>query len=295
MRKIVLIILGVLLLQGTSAAFTSTAGVSPANYLKLHSGVRAAGMGNAFIGVADDTGAVFWNPAGMTQVERAAITSAYTSWFSDMKYANLASVISAGGAAAGFAVNYFSYGSIAETDASNPYGTGKIFDPTDLDITGSFAKDLSPYVTLGAGLRLISRNLPAKSYCGYGIDLGLMNRFNDNLYLGLSARNLFSSIGGSAGPSNYGIGLAYKGRPLTLALDVNIPGDNDVLVCLGAEYNMSGIFFMRAGYNSRSETDAGGNLGAGLGLRLGNMDFDYAFAPYGELGQTHRFSVTLRP
>ncbi len=33
-------------------------------------GARAAGMGGAFIGVADDATAIVWNPAGLTQLER---------------------------------------------------------------------------------------------------------------------------------------------------------------------------------------------------------------------------------
>src|SRR5512140_952171 len=33
-------------------------------------GARAAGMGGAFIGVADDATAITWNPAGLTQLER---------------------------------------------------------------------------------------------------------------------------------------------------------------------------------------------------------------------------------
>ncbi|MDE3058213.1 MAG: outer membrane protein transport protein [Bacteroidota bacterium] len=37
-------------------------------------GARAMGMGNAYIGVADDYTAVFWNPAGLAQMRRLEIT-----------------------------------------------------------------------------------------------------------------------------------------------------------------------------------------------------------------------------
>ena len=33
-------------------------------------GARVAGMGGAFIGVADDATAVSWNPAGLTQLDK---------------------------------------------------------------------------------------------------------------------------------------------------------------------------------------------------------------------------------
>jgi hypothetical protein len=38
------------------------------------SGARAAGMGGAFIGVADDATAAMWNPAGLTQLERPEVS-----------------------------------------------------------------------------------------------------------------------------------------------------------------------------------------------------------------------------
>ena len=295
MKKLLLLLISILLVAGACLASSSTTGISSANYLKLHSGVRAAGMGNAFIALADDPSAIYWNPAGLSQIERLEMTSAYTSWFQDMNYTNISVVAPMLRNTLGVAVNYFNYGAMAETNAAHPYGTGITYNPTDIDITASFARKMHPDISLGANLRLISRNLPGKVSSGYGIDIGALSRFRENIFIGLNVRNLISSIGPSSGPSNYGIGLSYRDEPLILALDVNFPTDNNVLVCLGAEYNLKDVFFCRIGYNSRSETDAGGNLGAGLGLRLKNMDFDYAYVPYGELGPTHRVSVTLRP
>ena len=37
-------------------------------------GARAAGMGGAFIGVADDATAITWNPAGLTQLYRPEVS-----------------------------------------------------------------------------------------------------------------------------------------------------------------------------------------------------------------------------
>lgn len=44
-------------------------------------GARAAGMGNAFIGVSDDASAISWNPAGLSQLLRpeASVVSRYTT------------------------------------------------------------------------------------------------------------------------------------------------------------------------------------------------------------------------
>ncbi|MEN8153186.1 MAG: outer membrane protein transport protein [Acidobacteriota bacterium] len=42
-------------------------------------GTKAISMGGAFIGIADDFSAIFWNPAGLTQMENASI-SAFSSF-----------------------------------------------------------------------------------------------------------------------------------------------------------------------------------------------------------------------
>jgi long-chain fatty acid transport protein len=51
-------------------------GVSlPANGLNLNGiGSRAIAMGGAFIGLADDYSAVFWNPAGLAQMEKSSLS-----------------------------------------------------------------------------------------------------------------------------------------------------------------------------------------------------------------------------
>jgi len=66
MRKIIYILV-LILVAATSAqaAFRE----SP----QLYRGLRPLGMGNAFIGVSDDHNAMFYNPAGLNDVERFRI------------------------------------------------------------------------------------------------------------------------------------------------------------------------------------------------------------------------------
>jgi hypothetical protein len=56
-----------LFLPGLVQAF-GAAGASSSPYLKLPMGARATGMGEAFTGIADDDQAMFYNPAGLTQL-----------------------------------------------------------------------------------------------------------------------------------------------------------------------------------------------------------------------------------
>jgi long-subunit fatty acid transport protein len=60
--KIIFIFIAVLL--------CSTAIATAQDYNLIGAGARAEALGGAFIGVADDATAIFWNPAGLTQLER---------------------------------------------------------------------------------------------------------------------------------------------------------------------------------------------------------------------------------
>jgi long-chain fatty acid transport protein len=73
------------LLISTLSLFLSVSLV--ANGLNLNSiGSKASGMGTAFIGLADDFSAVFFNPAGLTQMKEASLTIFGTALFPSGSY-----------------------------------------------------------------------------------------------------------------------------------------------------------------------------------------------------------------
>ncbi len=68
MRNIFKTVLAVLLIAGLSLGLYS-------NGLNLNGiGTRAISMGGAFIGVSSDYSAVFWNPAGLTQLDKSSLS-----------------------------------------------------------------------------------------------------------------------------------------------------------------------------------------------------------------------------
>ena len=59
------------------------------NGLSLNSiGVKAGGMGGAFIGLADDYSAIYWNPAGMSQITNPQLAAYYTGVMPKATYKN---------------------------------------------------------------------------------------------------------------------------------------------------------------------------------------------------------------
>jgi len=75
MKKVIFFILIVLFTVSLNARWNITG-----------AGARAAGIGGAFIGVADDATAIVWNPAGLTQLYRpeASIVSTFNSTRSEL-------------------------------------------------------------------------------------------------------------------------------------------------------------------------------------------------------------------
>jgi outer membrane protein OmpA-like peptidoglycan-associated protein len=126
---------------------------------------------------------------------------------------------------------------------------------------------------------------------------------------GFTAQNVGATTD-SLMPINFRAGAGYVARNVftpygrgTVALDVLIPIDNDVKVSAGAEYahiSENTEFAVRAGYKIGPEIkdlDSTAGLTAGLGIAIQaaliRYQVDYAFVPYGELGTTHRASLTL--
>src|SRR5258708_701387 len=52
-----------------ASAFATDPGSTAANFLKLGIGPRAIAMGKAQVGLADDVYAVYWTPAGLSQLK----------------------------------------------------------------------------------------------------------------------------------------------------------------------------------------------------------------------------------
>lgn len=71
----------VLLLLNTSL----WAGNYAASFLEIGVGARALGMGGAFCSVEGDGSSFFWNPAGLTFVQRAQLSGMYGSQFGSFK------------------------------------------------------------------------------------------------------------------------------------------------------------------------------------------------------------------
>ncbi len=85
---------------------------------------------------------------------------------------------------------------------------------------------------------------------------------------------------------------------IVLLTDASHPYDNHEYVNLGTEYRFRDLISLRAGYRNLfdEESEQHLTLGGGLNVRLSRgmrTQFDYAYAAFGRLGETHWYTLNL--
>ncbi|MBI5574462.1 MAG: PorV/PorQ family protein [Elusimicrobia bacterium] len=278
---------------------------SGASFLNIGTSARAISMGGAYVGVADDANAISYNPAGLSQLNRNEITAQHTEWISDVKHDFLAGAFPLRNSTVGFSVIYLSQGKLEGRDEDR--NKTDSFSAYDVATTISYAKSINDKVKFGTNLKLIQQKIETEHATGVAVDIGtLYNTAIKNLTLGFSFRNLgpkmtFISEGYNL-PLTATVGFGYTlKRAITLAFDVKRKIiDNKTEVSFGTEYTPINILALRVGYlkslnpEDISKLSDFKGLGGGLGLRILNFSTDYAFVPYGDLGNTHRVSFSIK-
>lgn len=294
------VILWAVSVDSTAKEIHENAGTRSAQLLKIGVGAKAVGMGESCVAAADDVYATYWNPAGLSLVETNQLGFMHNEWFGNIRYEFLGYVQPIGdlGTLAG-SISYISMGELDKTD-ENGKEIGQ-FHPYNILLGVSFGRQLNEAISLGVNAKFLQEKIDEEKAQAFALDIGgLYYLPKTNLILGVNIQHLGTKMKfvkeSFSLPFNVKLGAAYKliDDALTFAVDVNRPVDNDLNIGLGAEYNIMSVVNIRAGYRY---TAGGNDLGTASGLRTGigvefrNYKVDYAFVPYGELGQAHRISL----
>lgn len=306
------------------------AGAASAPYLKLPMGARGTGMGEAFSGIANDVNALYYNPAGLTAMDSAQLELMHLESFGGVHYENLGLAVPA--ELVGFDIwgtVGMSYTLVAIDDTPRTRiqpGTVNIYDQAWADrgfmftagasvITFSYAWQATKLYSVGATFKTINEKIDTVDGWGMAGDIGLLSRPEvvKGLSAGLTLQNIGSSpTQGASLPMTMRIGLGYdweapftkemQDDKLLLGSDLVmpiVPVDGVWHLNIGAEYQRwfnSKFAALRVGYRTPQELGAlaGLTLGGGLGTELtgANLSLDYAWIPYGELGNMQRVSLT---
>lgn len=316
MKKFILIIFGILL-AGTVYG-QDKVGTTAAPFLGIGAGPKAIGMGGAFVAVANDPSALYWNPSGISRGGQNEFLFEHTNYLIGTSYNFFGGVIALDEEnAIGVSVTYLDYGTEDVTTVAMPDGTGQTWSAKDMAIGLSYSRNLTDRFSIGGTAKMILQQIWHESATGWAVDAGLLytTPFND-MKIGMTISNFGTdmrmtgedlyvthnpdpSVAGdnSKIPAEYytesyplpllfRIGLSMDvikstDNTVTLAVDALHPNDNAQSVNVGGQYSWNNTIFARIGYKSMGVTSSEEGITAGFGLAyevIANVTFKLDYA-----------------
>jgi hypothetical protein len=281
------------------------AGTTGAQFLKISPSARSSSMAGASSAFADDAFVLYSNPAGLVNLNNAQFNATYLRYFADVDYGYMAyaSKPSENGAF-GFAYTYLIVPDIEKRDASETRLDN--FNARDMSLAISYARsDAAPQLiedlAVGGSLKLINSQIDQVVAYTFALDLSAMYRVGEKLNTFIALNNIsygikFREITDNL-PLDLKMGLSFKASS-SLGLGFEIDRyllDNKFYAATGLEYWPIDKLALRGGYRFGYDTSSLGQnvgLGLGVGFRIWTMGLDYAFVPFGDLGDTHRITFS---
>jgi hypothetical protein len=294
------------------------AGISTAQFLKIGVGGRATAMGDAFVAIANDVSALYWNPAGLTQFSENQVMFSHNQWVVDINHDFIGAVYHLDDANTfGVSLTSLSMDEMKVTTEYAPFGTGEYFGFSDLGIAVSYSRKMTDQFSFGGTVRYIEESLDKLKMRGVMIDLGTyywtglgstrfavaVTNFGNDLapdgevvLVGDRTKSDWQSF---SPPTMFRIGFAMEPyedeqHRFTASIQLNHPNDNSENLSLGVEYVWNKMFFARGGYKINvDEQNFSFGAGVNVPISIASVSVDYAFSNFTRLGSAHRFSIIL--
>jgi hypothetical protein len=292
-----LLLAALLALTGASARAAETAA-----FLNVGAGARYLALGGSGVALADDANALYWNPAGLASLDKREATASHAELSQTVRHDFLAYARPTpwGTFAGGF--TYLSQSALEGRDAQGHLTAD--YHAADAAVSLAFARrtDLADF---GATLKGVQSHIGSAQAETVAFDLGARKRLGA-WTLGAALRDAGPGLKYDSErndlPLRLELGAAYGigGRHFVTAQWTNGPRGAGNDFGFGGEYRAMDGVRLRAGYTTRSSIaggagfDAARGLTLGVGLSRGGWTLDYAAVPMGELGSTHRFTLSWR-
>lgn len=287
-------------------------------FMTLGNSARAYSMGGAFTGIANDVSTVFYNPAGLANLNYPQIALMHSEQFGDLVNYDYGAVAIPFQEDLSFGISAMRLGVDGIPDTRNAAmdtnGDGIVDDQDQLRLNYdlitefsnqdwafflTFAKRHSDDFYWGINAKVISRNFDIESAIGIGFDIGAYYIPMENLSLGASLQDATTTlVSWSTGLNELvsptlKLGGAYKlteflGGYLMPALDFDVRFENRQFA---SNFNIGPVSFdMHAGleytYQNLIYVRGGYNdvkqFTVGAGVKLPKLNIDYSFARFSE-------------
>jgi hypothetical protein len=269
--------------------------VHAAAFDPLGYGAAAKGMAGAYVAVAEDGTAAYWNPAALTLVREPQMTAS----LEDLYGLNLLRY-----ATAGYTHPKVGGGTLsAHLLHLSPTGEADFLNYAESTYLLAYGRRLcDDCLSVGAGLRYYAATTGDARGSGLGFDLGLLWRpFSDRVRLGAVMQDANQpSIRWDTGARDP-LPYTFRGGALVRvmsATDLAIQWDKRHFEKShwrfgGAQRLLGNLVTLRAGLHRAGDQDQWG-FSLGGGFRFKKLDVDYAWDDQEDLGNTQTISVALR-
>ncbi len=311
-KRYPIVIIGFLILFSAPAFGAKYAG----EFLSLGVGAKALGMGGAFVGVADDVTACFWNPSGLSQLNQKQLSLMHAETFGSLLNQDFAAFVlplvqKTRTSALAFSLHRLGGGGVKITEKIDTNLVVLLREESHADyaLFFSYSHQMKPQFFWGANLKLIYRDVVTVSAFGIGADLAFLAKPYSFLSLGANLMDLTSSLlfydNGTTETINptTKLGMAINHQLedfyLILATDADVRyegrksaaqfwlGKLSADMHYGLEVSYKGKLSGRLGFDR-------GDFTAGAGFWINQFGLDVAFLSHEELDNTYRISLLLK-
>lgn len=275
-------------------------------FLKTSPYPRSAAMAEATSAFVGDALLLHSNPAGLAHMAAGEASFQHVSHYQDMSYDNLGVVIPYKRGGWGVSVGVGRVGDIVGTKY-DPAAVDRFTETGELDagsrlLSVSWGRRHTSNLALGGTLKIAQETLDSESAVSVLADAGGIYRINRRWRAALVLQNAGTSgkyISQSVPPPLRARAGAHwspeKWMQWGTELVHHFEGGAEWRV--GGELNWNQMGFFRFGYKYGFESSGlGPEAGAavGVGVQVEAFRADYAFLPFGDLGDSHRISVGWR-
>lgn len=308
LKPIIQIISIILFSQGIN--LFSGEGKTTAGFLKIFYPAREAALGGAYSASGNESSAIFSNPALLTEARDREVSLGFANYLQSSNIGFLSFKTSSSNTDIGAGIIGLKIDSIQRRtqDTGGVVPSEGSFDSKDMAFLLSggwknFLSDLIDNLNFGATLKFISSKIDNSSAYSLATDVGLLYKESEKLNISFAILNLGTKMKyeneSDNIPLNLKAGASYNiQKRLNISSEINtFLYDSKFYVSIGAEYFIKDSFVLRAGYRSgydRSHLGSIVGFSSGFAIITKDVGFNYAYTPFGDLGDVNRFDISIR-
>jgi len=296
-------------------------------FLSVVSDARGAAMAEAMTSLQTGSSALFFNPAGMSEMSTMIdVTASVNQWIADIKHSTFSlafSPVKGDYGVFGLSAQSVNYGDFIGTSVvQDPndlkgYQDNEIFSPSALALGFGYAKRLTDRFSIGGQVRWVQQDLGnswitvtdsttkkvSNELTPLVFDFGTQFRTGvKSLVFGVSVRNFSKEVKyvqeSFQAPLTFTLGLSMNvldlagelpfNQALYLSVDASHYRDHPEQIKLGLEYQVMNLLSLRGGYVSNN-FESGFTMGVGISKY--GFSFDYAYTPFGVFDKVQRMTA----